>query len=385
MLAAFNLLVALVAVALLVFGITALLNVLTFPRLSAPVAPATDAAASAALGRISVCIPMRNEVDGIARTVRAWRAQTHSNFELLLLDDQSTDGTHAAALAAAAGDVRVRVLTGLPLPAGWLGKNWACQQLADAAQGSILVFTDADVTWEPPALAALANSMQALNADLLTVWPTQQTDTWAERLLVPLMALAVLAYLPLLAVHYLPWPVFAAANGQCLAFRRSAYLRSGGHTAVRANIVEDMAFAYAIKHNRLQLRMADGNSLVRTRMYTSWSTVRDGFAKNIRAGHGGTVALLLSTLLHCAVFVLPPVWLLLGWLAPLPGYPLLAVLLSALGIGVRALTAAFSRQRVWDALLMPLSALLMTVVALRALQWHWRGGANWKGRTYAGA
>ena len=385
MLAAFNVLVALVAVVLLVFGITALLNVLTFPRLSAPVAPATDAAASTALGRISVCIPMRNEVDGIARTVRAWRAQTHSNFELLLLDDQSTDGTHAAAIGAAAGDVRVRVLTGLPLPAGWLGKNWACQQLADAAQGSILVFTDADVTWEPPALAALANSMQALNADLLTVWPTQQTDTWAERLLVPLMALAVLAYLPLLAVHYLRWPVFAAANGQCLAFRRSAYLRSGGHAAVRANIVEDMAFAYAIKHSRLQLRMADGNSLVRTRMYTNWSTVRDGFAKNIRAGHGGTVALLLSTLLHCAVFVLPPVWLLLGWLAPLPGYPLLAVLLSALGIGVRALTAAFSRQRVWDALLMPLSALLMTVVALRALQWHWRGGANWKGRTYAGA
>ncbi|RLT45284.1 MAG: glycosyltransferase [Chloroflexi bacterium] len=385
MLAAFNVLVALVAVALLVFGLTALLNVLTFPRLNAPVAPATDAAASAALGRISVCIPMRNEVDGIARTVRAWRAQTHSNFELLLLDDQSTDGTHAAALAAAAGDVRVRVLTGLPLPAGWLGKNYACQQLADAAQGSILVFTDADVTWEPPALAALANSMQALNADLLTVWPTQQTDTWAERLLVPLIALAVLAYLPLLAVHYLPWPVFAAANGQCLAFRRSAYLRSGGHAAVRANIVEDMAFAYAIKHNRLQLRMADGNGLVRTRMYTNWSTVRDGFAKNIRAGHGGTVALLLSTLLHCAVFVLPPVWLLLGWLAPLPGYPLLALLLSALGIGVRALTAAFSRQRVWDALLMPLSALLMTVVALRALQWHWRGGANWKGRTYASA
>ena len=385
MLAAFNVLVALVVVALLVFGLTALLNVLTFPRLNAPVAPATDADASAALGRISVCIPMRNEVDGIARTVRAWRAQTHSNFELLLLDDQSTDGTHAAALAAAAGDVRVRVLTGLPLPAGWLGKNYACQQLADAAQGSILVFTDADVTWEAPALAALANAMQALNADLLTVWPTQQTDTWAERLLVPLMALAVLAYLPLLAVHYLPWPVFAAANGQCLAFRRSAYLRSGGHAAVRANIVEDMAFAYAIKHNRLQLRMADGNSLVRTRMYTSWSTMRDGFAKNIRAGHGGTVALLLSTLLHCAVFVLPPVRLLLGWLAPLPGYPLLALLLSALGIGVRALTAAFSRQRVWDALLMPLSALLMTVVALRALQWRWRGGANWKGRTYASA
>ena len=385
MLAAFNVLVALVAVVLLVFGLTALLNVLTFPRLSAPVAAATDAPASAALGRISVCIPMRNEVDGIARTVRAWRAQTHSNFELLLLDDQSTDGTHAAALAAAAGDVRVRVLAGLPLPAGWLGKNYACQQLADAAQGSILVFTDADVTWEPMALAALANAMQALNADLLTVWPTQQTDTWAERLLVPLMALAVLAYLPLLAVHYLPWPVFAAANGQCLAFRRTAYLRSGGHAAVRANIVEDMAFAYAIKHNRLQLRMADGNSLMRTRMYTSWSTVRDGFAKNIRAGHGGTAALLLSTLLHCAVFVLPLVWLLLGWLAPLPGYPLLALLLCALGIGVRALTAAFSRQRVWDALLMPLSALLMTVVALRALQWHWRGGANWKGRTYASA
>jgi len=385
MLPIFNVLVAAVALALLVCWLTALLNVFTFPRLSAAAAPVLDACAGATLGRISVCIPMRNEAPGIARTVRAWCAQTHSNFELLLLDDESTDGTHAAALAAAAGDARVRVLAGLRLPAGWLGKNWACQQLADAAQGSILVFTDADVTWEPPALAALAVTLQSLNADLLTVWPTQQTDTWAERLLVPLMALAVLAYLPLPAVHHLPWPVFAAANGQCLAFRRSAYLRSGGHAAMRANIVEDMGFAHAIKRGGLQLRMADGNGLLRTRMYTGWSAVRDGFAKNIRAGHGGTAALLLSTLLHWALFVLPALWLLLGWLAPLPGYPLLALLLSGLGIGVRALTAAFSRQRVWDALLMPLSALLMTVVALRALQWHWRGGAKWKGRTYAGA
>ena len=385
MLPIFNVLVAAVALALLVCWLTALLNVFSFPRLSAAAAPVLDARASAALGRISVCIPMRNEAPGIARTVRAWCAQTHSNFELLLLDDESTDGTHAAALAAAAGDARVRVLAGLRLPAGWLGKNWACQQLADAAQGSVLVFTDADVTWDPPALAALASALQSLNADLLTVWPTQQTDTWAERLLVPLMSLAVLAYLPLPAVHHLPWPVFAAANGQCLAFRRSAYLRSGGHAAMRANIVEDMGFAHAIKRGGLQLRMADGNGLLRTRMYTGWSAVRDGFAKNIRAGHGGPAALLPATLLHWALFMLPALWLLLGWLAPLPGYPLLALLLSGLGIGVRTLTAAFSRQRVGDARLMPLSALLMTVGALRALQWHWRGGAKWKGRTYAGA
>lgn len=189
------------------------------------------------------------------------------------------------------------------------------------------------------------------------------------------MAMTVLGYLPVWAVHFIPWPVFSAANGQCLAFRRTAYEKVGGHAAVRAVIVEDMALAGRIKRAGLRLRLADAAGQVRTRMYANWAEVRNGFAKNIIAGHGGVIPLLLSTLFHWIVFLLPWFWLILGdWRALLP---------ILLGVTMRALTAAVSRQRFVDAWLMPLSVLAMTAIAAQALVWRWRGGPAWKGRRYA--
>lgn len=367
----------LVTLTLVLVALVAVLNALTFPRLR-PAAPG-------AAPFVSVLIPARDEAAAIAGTLRAWLAQDYPAFELLLLDDGSGDDTAALALQAAAGDDRFRLLTGEPLPVGWKGKNWACHQLAEAARGELLLFTDADVHWEAGALSALVAEMTRARADLLTVWPTQATRTWSERLVVSQMALVVIAYLPVLAVHHLPWPVFSAANGQCLAFRRDAYRETGGHAAVRGAIVEDMAFAWAAKRRRLRLRMADGAGLVSARMYHDWPEVRDGFAKNILYGHAGSVALLcFSCLFHWSLFLAPWFWLAAGlafpgfsgaWQAPLA--------LVALGLLVRALTAAVTRQRPADALLMPVSVLLMTAITLRALRWHFHGGPRWKGRVYA--
>src|SRR5690606_28862766 len=148
---------------------------------------------------VSILIPARNEAQVIAGTIRSLLAQHYPNFEIILLDDQSTDGTANLAAQAGAGDSRLRVIGGAPLPEGWLGKNWACQQLSQAARGEYLIFTDADVYWSVDALAALIELTQQTQADLLTVWPTQDTVSAGERLVVPLMALAILGYLPLLA------------------------------------------------------------------------------------------------------------------------------------------------------------------------------------------
>jgi chlorobactene glucosyltransferase len=214
--------------------------------------------------------------------------------------------------------------------------------------------------------------------------------TWGERLVVPLMALVVLGYLPALAVHHAPFPSLAAANGQCLCFRASAYRTLGGHSIVRNRIIEDIAFARVVKRARLRLRTADGGGLIGCRMYTNWQQVRDGYAKNIIAGYGSVFGLLVGTLFHWAVFLLLWLWLVLpSPLTPLPqgeGNMSLQTLgfvgLCALGVGVRALTAAITRQRVGDALLMPVSALLMTIIAGQALWWRLRyGGVRWKGRT----
>lgn len=363
--------------ALVVMLALVLWNALVFPRLRA------GQKRNAPL--VSVLIPARNEADVIAATVTRLLAQTAARFEVLVLDDNSTDGTGDIARAAAAGDARLKVLNGAPLPSGWLGKNWACAQLAEAAHGDWLVFTDADVRWEPDALNALIAEARVNEADVATVWPTQITETWGERLVVPLMSMVILAYLPAALVHGTPWPAFAAANGQCLAFRRRAYDAVGGHAAVRSSIVEDIALARLAKQRGFRLRMIDGAGLVTCRMYTSWAAVRAGYAKNIIAGYGDSVVFLaLATVFHWLVFLWPWVWLALGWAFPaLEGWPTLPLLLVALGVGVRGLTAAFTRQRMADALLMPVSVLAMTVIAAQALWWRWHGGPQWKGRTLA--
>ncbi len=365
---ALTLLLAFAAFALFIIGVTTVANLLTFPRLGAKPAPV----ATEPLPLVSILIPARDEAQVIGDTVRALLSQTYPNLELIVLDDQSTDGTAAVARTAAAGSDVLRVQTGQPLPAGWLGKNWACQQLAEAATGDLLLFTDADVGWRSDGVAAVVAGLDAMQADLLTVWPTQETVTWSERLVVPLMALAILGYLPLLAVHSLSWPLFAAANGQCLCFRRTIYEAIGGHAAVAGEVVEDVALARRVKAAGGRLRMSDGNERVGCRMYDGWPEVRDGFAKNILSGHAGSVLfLLLSTAFHWLVFLLPWPLMLVDWRFGL---------VAAAGVAIRAATAAFTHQRVMDALLMPVSVVLMTLIAGRAIWWHWRGGPVWKGR-----
>ena len=371
----------LVTVALAVLLAIAATNYRSFPRLR-PQSPPRDAAPPA----VSVLIPARNEASIIGATLEALLAQQYPNLEILVLDDRSDDGTADVVAAVARQHSQVRLLCGCELPPGWTGKNWACSQLGAAARGDLLVFTDADVRWQPGALCSLVAAADTLDADLLTIWPTQITQSWGERLTVPLMALAVLAYLPVRLAHDFYHPLAAAANGQCMAFRRPAYAAIGGHAAVRGAIVEDVQLAQRIKAAGLHLRMADGAGLVQCRMYAGGRAAIDGYTKNILAGHGNRLSLLaLSTLFHWSLFLLPWVWLAAGWAWALPGWPGWPLLLVAAGVTVRGLTAHATRQRVGDALLLPVSVLIFTFIAARAVWWrvHY-GGVLWKGRVIHG-
>ncbi len=366
----------------------ALTNRRLFPRLHS--ADARDKA-DAAPG-VSILIPARNEQHNIGETIRHLRAQNYADFEVLVLDDQSEDETLVEARRAAEEDVRVRVLLGTPKPDDWVGKTWACHQLAQAAQYNLLIFTDADVRWRPGALAAVAQELQRPHVDVLTVWPTQITVTWAERLVVPLMGMVVMGYMPVRLFNDTDWPGTGAANGQCLAFTREAYARCGGHAAVKDSVLEDMMLAHQCKQQRMRLRMVDGSGLLTCRMYQNRREVLDGYAKNILAGHGQSIALLLlSTLAHLSIFVMPWLWLaggrrrnlgqkgeVWGW----PAWPAWPATLVAAGVGLRAFTARLTGQRARDAAFLPLSVLMMTGIALRSIWWQLRyGGPKWKGRT----
>ncbi len=300
----------------------------------------------------------------------------------------SSDGTFELIQDRALSNSKLRALRGTTLPSGWIGKNWACQQLSEHSQADILVFTDADVDWKPDALTNLISLMMAQSetrpgADCLTVWPTQRTVGLAERLVVPMMMFTIIAYLPELAVRKIPWPIFAAANGQCLAFRRNTYEQIGGHRAVRQQVIEDVGLAWEVKRRGFRLVMSLGDNLISGRMYHNWQEVRAGFAKNILAGHGGSPALLLlSTLFHWVLFVVPYFWLAIGLILNIRnGGLVIPLAMVGLGVGARALSASVSGNRMQDALLMPVSVVMLTIIGGISVWWHYHdGGPQWKGR-----
>ena len=357
-----------VTFALLIIAFTMLLNVFTFPRLRQDEIPQTTPS-------VSILIPARNEASVITQTVQRHLAQDYPSYEVIVMDDKSDDGTGVIARETGLDNPKLTVIEGTAIPDGWAGKSWACHNLAQQASGDILIFTDADVLWEKTALSNLIAQMQRTDVDMLTVWSTQITKTWAERLLVPQIALVILGYLPTIMVHHSPFAAFAAANGQCMAWRREAYEAIGGHTVVANNVLDDVTLAKAAKEDSYRIRMVDGNALICARMYSDWAGVRDGLAKNVLAGYGNSViGLVAGGVLHWLLFLFPFVMLFMD------GYRLWGFLLITLALGLRALSAAFTKQRVFDALLQPLSVILMTRIAWRSIYWHYTGGPRWKGR-----
>lgn len=333
--------------------------------------------------RISVLVPARDEAANVARCVRAALAALPADGEVVVYDDASTDGTPEIVAALAAEDWRVRLVRGGALPAGWVGKPHACHRLAAEARGDLLVYVDADVALEADGLARLASLLESYRADVVTAAPRQETVTFAERLVVPLLHLTYLSWLPLPLVWRSGDPRFLVANGQLLAVRRETLDAAGGWAAVRAEVVDDMALCRRVKEAGGRVVFADGHRMARCRMYRGAAEVRDGFSKNLYEGVGGRpVALAGVVAAHAAVHLLPYAAL----AAALLGAPHL--LLPALaGVGattaMRGLLVARFGQPAEGIVLHPLSILALLAIALNSFRWTARGAIRWRGRTYA--
>jgi hypothetical protein len=315
---------------------------------------------------VSLLVPMRNEAGQLAASVPAMLAQGAD--EIILLDDESTDGTGALARALVAGHPHARVEDGVPAPPGWVGKNWACQQLAGQACGSLLVFCDADVLLAEGAIDAAIAQLEAQHADVLSVFCRQITGSLGEHLVAPLIDDVLLCFLPfgLLSADV---PAAAAASGGLLVFTRPAYDRLGGHAAVRGEIVEDIAIARRARRAGLKLGLALGGPLVATRMYRGYPEVVAGMSRGLLPVTGGSrPGLILGAGWHLLAYTLP--WVMAprrrGWLVPV-----------VLGVAERALVEVKTgRRRVWQAGLVPLSPLAGLPIVARAV----RGTRTWKGR-----
>jgi glycosyltransferase involved in cell wall biosynthesis len=324
-------------------------NLVMFPALR------PDAAGSGRAPRpdTSLLVPARDEGSRLPAALAGFRTQDVA--EIVVLDDQSSDDTAAVVQQA-----------------GWVGKSWACWQLAAAARGGILLFCDADVLLAPGAVDACWAQMCGQRAEVFSAFPRQRTVTLGERLLVPLIDDALLAFLPHLLLR-LPVPSAATANGQVLMFRRGAYDALGGHAAVAGDLAEDLALARRARRAGLALGLALGGDLASARMYSGYRDSVRGFGRNLRAAHGGRDGALAATAAwHLLAYTMP--WL--AWRRD-RAWRVAAILGLAQRVLVNAKTG---RGAPGEALLVPVTPL----AALPVYALAFRRYARWKGRSYPG-
>jgi len=327
--------------------------------------------------KISVLIPARNEAACLGECLASVTSQTGVGLEVIVIDDDSTDQT----AAIAAGFPGVTVIAADPLPPGWTGKCGALVSGVRHARGEWLLFTDADTVHEPGSLARALAEAEVHGAALLSYSPAQQTRTFAERAVLPLVFAELAGRYPPAAVCD-PASDIAAANGQYLLIRREAYQQAGGHAAVADTILEDVALAQRVKRAGGRLRFRFGGDQVRTRMYRSFSQLREGWTKNLALLFPDALSLAIRRGLEfVAIFFAAFV----SW--KLTNQPVVESTLAGLSL----ITALLCLRRVARAHMGALNSALailglpiFSYLLLRSFI-HYRGGRPiaWKGRTYA--
>lgn len=332
---------------------------------------------------VSILVPARNEEKNIIRCVQSLLAQDYPSFELLVLDDQSSDGTLAMLNQMTGSHPGLRVLSGSLPPDGQLGKNWACSQLASLAQGDLLFFTDADTVHQPHALRTLVTALTGEQADLVTGFPKQQVLTWSERLLVPFFTWASISFIPLWLAYRTKAQALVTAVGQVMLFRREAYQKIGGHGDLGKSIVDDLELARKIKAAGMRWRVVRVSDLVSCRMYHGWREAVDGFTKNLFAAFGFRLLVYLFVFLWLTVLFLVPLAVVISsvfGLAPAAQPGALAV---CIGISLLLWTIPYIETELpfYLGFLYPATILANEVVAFRSLLYSLTGRLSWKDRT----
>jgi len=324
---------------------------------------------------LSVLIPARNEVENLPALLASLAPQLRAGAECWVCDDGSEDGT-TEWLAQHAELLGVRWFRSAPRPEGWVGKNWACHQLAARAQGEWLLFLDADMRCAGGFLDALRAYLQQTDAQLVSAIPTFTPTSLPVALLKLMVPFSVFTLLPLPLAEAHPNPAFAFANGQVLAFRRDDYRHWQPHRAVRGAVLEDVALAALVKRQRGIVQLLDARAWLRVSMYPTLQAAMDGFAKNAVAICRTTpIALLVGAML--ALVYLYPLGVLL-----LQGLHALSVGAAASAVSVFGLSARAVGMPFWMGIGYGGSVLIGLLTLARSMVWYRRGWVRWKGRVY---
>jgi Glycosyl transferase family 2 len=331
---------------------------------------------------MSVLIPARNEEQNIRATLEAVLANHSCDFEVIVLDDHSTDQTAEIIGQVASRDPRVRLESAPPLPAGWCGKQHACYVLARLARHPLLVFLDADVRLAPDALSRKAGFMANADTALASGIPHQELDTFSERLLLPLIHFILLGYLPMPVMRWTKLAGFSAGCGQLFIARREAYERCGGHAQLRNSLHDGLKLPRVFRRAGFRTHLFDATDLATCRMYHTNAETWRGLGKNAVEGLAAPGAIGPMTVLLFGGQVVP--FLLIACAPMLSLNEMLwAVVAAALAITLRLIGAWRFRQPPGSALLHPFGVSVLLVIQWHAFVRHLLGRpATWKGRHY---
>ncbi len=326
---------------------------------------------------ISVIVPARNEEASLHACLSSLVSQSSVRFEVIVVDDGSTDHTPEIAKSFAG----VRLITPGPLPHGWSGKNNAVWAGAAVSRGEWLLFTDADTVHLPGSLARSLAEAKRRNADLLSYSPEQVVKSFWEKAVMPVIFAELAGTFRPYDVNDPNSPV-AAANGQYILVRRAAYETVGGHASVATDLLEDVALARAMKRSDRRIFFRYGGDAVRTRMYRTLGQLNEGWTKNLALLFPSPVRL---AFLRIGEFGLIMGSALLAILAALSHHILWAIAFAAVGASMEAFLLARIRKAhfSWDATGVSLLGLpLFSCLLMRSQLFYKRGSVTWKGRDY---
>jgi chlorobactene glucosyltransferase len=316
---------------------------------------------------VSVLIPARNEEKFIERCLDSLQNQVYKNYEIVVLNDNSTDSTPEILKQIAAADSRVRVFNGKPLPEDWYGKPFALHQLAQEARGEIYIFTDADTVHTPTSIAWAVTNMQGLRADMVSGYIGQIFKTFGEVVTVPLMFFLTGFAIPLFLNRYAKVSWFTAAIGQFIAIKRSVFEAIGGCETFKKKTSEDIYMARYVKQKGYSTRFLNLSEHVKCRMYKGYHAAVEGIGKNIFDFLGKNTAFLFFLMVLVFFFLFFPFPLLIGCIVH--GSPWTLHIFAVVVLYTLTWLFTFLGQRLnwWYGLLWPLLFLNLIYMA----GWSW--------------
>jgi len=326
----------------------------------------------ATFSKVSILVPARNEEASIGKLLSSLQKQDYPDFEVIVCNDHSSDNTEEILNWFAGENEHIHWFLGEKLHDDWLGKNFACHQLAQKASGQYLIFLDADVELASDAITKGLAFFQEKKLSLFSIFPEQRIKTFAERSTVPVMNWILQSLLPMVLVQKTSFPSLSAANGQFMMFEAENYRKNQWHAKVKNQNVEDIRLARMIKVSGMKMAVLLGSKDVFCRMYTRFDEAIVGFSRNMHEYFGGARVVMFAF------------WFIVCF-GPFIVFYVLGLkflgLFAALVLANRLLVAIASRQNwLWSVILHPMQMISFTAIVFFNIYRRFKKDTEWKGR-----